>query len=417
VAVEEAAGEFGPHLREFRHTAADLGQSLPWMYSDLTLAAKTRNTIDEFSGKLAQAYEEVNFLFRLARFLNHVDHPQQLMEMLIADVHAVLPFRWVAMQFASSSRVTGVLSGRFMLHGSLPCGQELVEKTVGELMEGMSADGWTKLLAPGANGLATELSTEVLAEPIVHDGEVIGVLMAGNKGGDDPDLSSTEMQLADAVAHFIGVFHENIARYTEQRELFLGTVHALTSAIDAKDRYTCGHSERVGLLAAQMARALGLPEEEVERYRLAGMVHDVGKIGVPEAVLRKPGKLTDEEFAEIQKHPRIGHTILEGIPQMAAVLPGVLYHHERWDGRGYPEKLSGEAIPMIARVLGLADTFDAMSSHRSYRTARPRETVLAELVRCAGAQFDPGLVGTFVGMDFSAFDAALERHQPQELAG
>ena len=105
-----------------------------------------------------------------------------------------------------------------------------------------------------ANGLATELSTEVLAEPIVHDGEVIGVLMAGNKGGDDPDLSSTEMQLADAVAHFIGVFHENIARYTEQRELFLGTVHALTSAIDAKDRYTCGHSERVGLLAAQMAR-------------------------------------------------------------------------------------------------------------------------------------------------------------------
>jgi HD-GYP domain-containing protein (c-di-GMP phosphodiesterase class II) len=158
-----------------------------------------------------------------------------------------------------------------------------------------------------------------------------------------------------------------------------------------------------------MARSLGMTDEEVERYRLAGMVHDVGKIGVPEAVLRKPARLTDEEFAEIKKHPLVGYTILKDIPQMEPVLPGVLHHHERWDGKGYPHGIAGEAIPPLARVLALADTFDAMSSHRAYRKARPRKEVLEELLRCAGAQFDPALVGHFVALDFSEFDAALQR--------
>src|SRR5262249_50759563 len=157
-----------------------------------------------------------------------------------------------------------------------------------------------------------------------------------------------------------------------------------TASIDAKDRYTRGHSERVGLMASKMAEVLGLDKKLVEQYRIAGLVHDVGKIGVPEAVLTKPGRLTDEEFEQIKLHPRIGHNILKDIPSLEPVLPGVLWHHERWDGRGYPDKIAGEQIPLIARVLALADTFDAMSSNRSYRPALPRPRVLEEIRKCGG---------------------------------
>ena len=125
--------------------------------------------------------------------------------------------------------------------------------------------------------------------------------------------------------------------------------------------------------AVELARAIGIEEQEVERIRIAGLVHDVGKIGVPEAVLCKTGKLTDEEYEQIKLHPRIGYNILKGIPKMEDVLDGVLYHHERWDGRGYPDRLAGENIPLYGRILAVADTFDAMSSTRSYRQAMPRD--------------------------------------------
>src|SRR5690606_26088192 len=157
----------------------------------------------------------------------------------------------------------------------------------------------------------------------------------------------------------------------------------------AKDRYTCGHSERVAMLARRIAQAAGLSGPQAERVHICGLLHDVGKIGVPEAVLCKPGRLNDEEFALITQHPAIGHRILKDIPMLEDVLPGVLHHHERFDGRGYPSGLAGQQIPLIARIIALADTFDAMSSTRSYRPAMPRERVLAEITREAGSQLDP----------------------------
>jgi HD-GYP domain-containing protein (c-di-GMP phosphodiesterase class II) len=156
---------------------------------------------------------------------------------------------------------------------------------------------------------------------------------------------------------------------------------------------------------------MNLDRQLVEQYRIGGMVHDVGKIGVPEAVLCKPGRLTEDEFAQIKRHPEIGHRILKDIPALAGVLPGVLWHHERWDGGGYPHQLAGQKIPLIARVLALADTFDAMSSTRSYRPALPRKRVLEEIRAGAGTQFDPELVPLFVSLDFADFDLALESHR------
>jgi HD-GYP domain-containing protein (c-di-GMP phosphodiesterase class II) len=160
-----------------------------------------------------------------------------------------------------------------------------------------------------------------------------------------------------------------------------------------------------------MAAALGLDKATIEQYRIAGLVHDVGKIGVPEAVLAKPGRLTDEEFAQIKLHPGIGFNILKDIPALSGVQPGVLWHHERWDGKGYPDRIAGENIPLIARVLALADTFDAMSSNRAYRPAIPRPKVLDEIIKCGGTQFDPQLAPQFVKLDFADFDNALESHR------
>jgi HD-GYP domain-containing protein (c-di-GMP phosphodiesterase class II) len=270
------------------------------------------------------------------------------------------------------------------------------------------------LLDPSKDLLAEAVNGQILAEHITHDDRVIGLLLAGNKQGPDTQLSSFETQFLDATADFLGVFHENLARFAEQQEMFLGTLRALTASIDAKDRYTRGHSERVGLMASKMASAMGLEKNTIEQYRIAGIVHDVGKIGVPEHVLAKPGRLTAEEFDLIKLHPGIGHNILKDIPALQQVLPGVLWHHERWDGRGYPDKLVGNNIPVIARVLALADTFDAMSSNRSYRPALPRAKVLDEIRQSAGTQFDPQLAPLFVTLDFSEFDYTLERHKERD---
>ena len=398
-----------PLVRNMRHTTADLAHTLRWMREDLTAAHVARQTMDQFSENLAQSYEQVNFVFRLAGYLNVVKEPVEMIHLLLAQAREILSFAWVAVRFLPQHTFIRDAANGLLLHGDTDHYEEIDAAAVA-ILKNASGDDWTKILTPANSPVAAACKAEILADPIYHDDKIIGVLLVGNKQGHDTDLASTDIQLLDAIANFFGVFHENIARFSEQRSLFLGILHALTSAIDAKDHYTRGHSERVALLAGQMAKAMKLPEKIVEQYRIAGLVHDVGKIGVPEAVLRKPARLTDEEFAEIKKHPRLGYEILKGILPLEAVLPGVLHHHERWDGRGYPDGIAGENIARIARVLALADTFDAMSSHRAYRTSRPRDVVFAEIRRNAGLQFDPNLVELFLALDFTDFDHHLACH-------
>jgi HD-GYP domain-containing protein (c-di-GMP phosphodiesterase class II) len=227
-------------------------------------------------------------------------------------------------------------------------------------------------------------------------------------------VSSYDTQLIEACAGFMSTFVENVALYDEQQELFVGTLHALTAAIDAKDRYTRGHSERVALVSYQLSQLAGLPETQCERIRIAGLVHDVGKIGVPESTLLKPGKLTDIEFGHIKKHPEIGFEILHQVPLLADVLPGVLHHHERYDGKGYPYGLSGTEIPLMARIIAVADTFDAMSSDRAYRAKMPRAQVLAEIGRSAGTQLDPRLAQLMQKINLAEYDALSARHAASE---
>ena len=170
----------------------------------------------------------------------------------------------------------------------------------------------------------------------------------------------------------------------------------LSRAIEARDPYTRGHSTRVTALAELLARRLGWSEERLASLRVGGPLHDIGKLAVPEAVLSKEGRLDEQELAQIQEHPRIGARLILRIAALRQAIPYVLYHHERWDGTGYPSGKAGEEIPVEARVLALADAFDAMTSDRPYRPALTREEALAEVERCAGTQFDPEIARLFL---------------------
>ncbi len=191
------------------------------------------------------------------------------------------------------------------------------------------------------------------------------------------------------------------AQANRERAAHQATIRALVQAVDIKDRYTRGHSERVGRASVLIARELGMDERRQEVLRFAGILHDVGKLGVPTRILRKDGPLTPEERRIIELHPEYGHEIVRGIGFLEEVRSAILHHHERMDGRGYPYGLTGTRIPEYARVVAVADAFDAMTSTRSYRRARAVPAALAELRRCAGEQFDPRMV--------HALDSAIER--------
>jgi diguanylate cyclase (GGDEF)-like protein len=176
----------------------------------------------------------------------------------------------------------------------------------------------------------------------------------------------------------------------------LATIQALAAAVDAKDPYTQGHSKRVAQYAVALAQSLGMTDAEVDLIHITGTLHDVGKIGVPDAILKKPGRLEAEERQVMETHPALGEVIVRKAPQLAATLPGVRHHHERWDGKGYPDGLQNEQIPQMARILAVADTFDAMTSDRPYRKGLSWEIALEEIARGAGTQFEPQLAVAFV---------------------
>ncbi len=179
---------------------------------------------------------------------------------------------------------------------------------------------------------------------------------------------------------------------------YIQIVEALAASVDAKDRYTHGHSSRVAAYAREIARRAGFSPEEQDGVYMIGLLHDVWKIGIQDAIINKTSRLSDEEYAAIKTHPAVGAEILGRIADLPELRIGARWHHERFDGRGYPDGLAGEAIPEVARIIAVADTYDAMTSNRSYRSAMPQEKVRAEIERCSGSQFDPRFTAVMLEM-------------------
>ena len=203
--------------------------------------------------------------------------------------------------------------------------------------------------------------------------------------------------------------NEELEDSKEQLEqAYLDMVQTLRYTVEAKDTYTRGHSDRVSEYSVLIGEKLGLSEDEIKILKIGGLFHDIGKIGIPDSILLKPGKLTDDEYSEIKNHPSIGAHILGSAKVFKDIIPIVKYHHEKYDGNGYPSKLKGEEIPYLARIAAVADTFDAMTSRRSYRGPIDIEYVKEEIKRCEGTQFDPQIAEVFLDILNNEFDKIKE---------
>jgi response regulator RpfG family c-di-GMP phosphodiesterase len=225
-------------------------------------------------------------------------------------------------------------------------------------------------------------------------GRLFGYLALGTVGP-AARFDEGQRKLLSIIGSRAAAAIDNARLYLDLRASFQQTIQGLAKAIDKMDRYTSGHSDRVATYAMILARRLRLPADVVEIVRQSALMHDIGKIGCA-LNLNKPGKLTQDEYDVFKKHPGFGRDILEPIKFLHPLIPGVHLHHERWDGRGYPLGLKGEHIPLIARIISVADTYDAMTSDRAYRKALPHEVALTEVERCAHGQFDPEITNTFM---------------------
>jgi putative nucleotidyltransferase with HDIG domain len=255
---------------------------------------------------------------------------------------------------------------------------------------------WSALCLAGALALGV-LFARRLSRPIAQLAESTRAVAEG-KYGATVEVAGTE-EIADLSENFnvmstsIRDAFEKVQRAArENQELFLSSIRALAAAIDAKDPYTRGHSERVARYASAIAREMGLPTDEARKVRLSALLHDVGKIGVDDRIIRKPTALTDDEFELMKAHPVKGAAIMETIPQLADIIPGMKYHHEKWEGGGYPDGLKAEQIPLQARIVAVADAFDAMTTTRPYQKAMEVSYVLERLREMSSKRFDGSVV-------------------------
>jgi len=384
----------------------DLAERLAELLVD-DLASRARlkeveREAESLSVHLASTYEEISLLYRLTQNLKISESDEDLGQIALEWMHEVLPVQAMAMQLVpladeeDEATRHGSRSSRVMLRqGDCPIDERQFRRLVEHL--GPEARNRPIVLNPPAT-LGADWPVPDVKQVIVvslAEGENLFGWLAAINHADGREFGTVEASLLSSVAAILGIHSGNIELYRQQAELLIGVVRALTSAIDAKDPYTRGHSDRVARVAVRVAEEMNLSGEQLNTIYLSGLLHDIGKIGVEDSVLRKPGKLSDEEYEHIKGHVTVGHKILRDLGKLDNVLPVVLYHHESWDGSGYPHRLKGEDIPLAARIVAVADAFDAMGSDRPYRKGMPDEKIDKIFRAGAGQQWDPVIVDAF----------------------
>lgn len=259
------------------------------------------------------------------------------------------------------------------------------------IIENTSSDPRFCKTVDETSGFATR---NMICVPVGTKERLIGVLQIINKR--EGPFTTRESAIMATFAHQLAITIDNAKLHEELKETFYETIHAFAETIELRDPYTGGHTRRVMEFSIAIAIRMGLPQSEREKLRLSAILHDIGKIGVPDPVLLKPGRLDPEEAREMMKHSEIGADMLSRIKKLKEIIPGIKHHHERFDGRGYPSGLKGKDIPIIARIITVADAFDAMTTDRPYRKGLDFETAVDELKKNSGTQFDPDVIKPFL---------------------
>ncbi|GAB4436662.1 MAG: HD domain-containing protein [bacterium] len=239
------------------------------------------------------------------------------------------------------------------------------------------------------------VTKSIMCSPLEYQGRLLGVIQAINKK-DNSTFNAADLRLFESFAHIVSISIENANLFQRLKETFFDTSFALAEAVEKRDPYTGGHVKRVTDFCLAVGEELGLSKEDMDRLYLSAVLHDIGKIGIDDAILRKPSPLTPEEIAQMKRHPQIGSEILNKVKHLSDIISGTFSHHETFDGKGYPLGLKGEEIPLLGRIIAVCDTFDAMTSDRPYRRGLEDEVAIAELIKFSGKQFDPVVVDAFV---------------------
>lgn len=382
------------HLQRVAMLVADLLASRQQM-------GRLQRETESLSVEVAATYEEISLLHRLTQNLKISKSDEELGRVALEWMDEVLPAEAIVVQFVPVDPEGECLTHQArtetvqLSQGACPLSRERFAALIAHL--GLQAGSRPLVL----NRPVTERPDwpfpevrQLIVVPLAEGENLFGYLAAINHAL-DREFGTVEASLLNSVGAILGIHSGNLELYRQQSELLAGVVRALTSAIDAKDPYTCGHSDRVARVAVRLARELGFDRESLNTIYLSGLLHDIGKIGVSDSVLRKPGELTASEYEHIKTHVSVGHKILVDLKKLDEVLPVVLHHHESWDGGGYPAHLPGEEIPLSARIVAVADAYDAMSSNRPYREGMPDERIDAIFRAGSGKQWDPRVVAAF----------------------
>ncbi len=348
--------------------------------------------------ELARSFEDLNLYARIARQVKALKFSADRLKDILQEIFETMRVDLVFSRLFNHPEYT-IHIGRPDLTDKIPHPEVFIGSLIGNIpLPDMSSpipyfivnDAAT---APDYRRLHPD-TYRFLAVPMCHNNDLLGWLgmLSSNM---DEIFRQSELNLLSSMAEQITVVIANSELYMEMERFVINVVKSLVHAIEAKDYYTRGHSERVNRYCMAMADRLSMEKEERESLHWASMLHDVGKIGIPEIILNKPQSLDDEEYGLVKSHPQKGYDILKPIEQIAGSLPGILHHHERYDGKGYPKGLKGDKIPLIARIIAVADMFDALTSDRAYRDAIPPRQAVETMKKVSGRQLDPDLLELF----------------------
>ncbi len=373
-----------------------------------------KSMVAEYRRQVTDDFEERTFLRHVARYVEHCSLTtsiQGVASEILPRLQKLAGFHSLQLVIPSEGDHDSAneQATKYLQFGH----QEMSEADGWRLVEEFAAKNDTRPVV-----LATERCAQlqvicptaksVVLTTLVRGDEHFGWLIAVNFEATEPELprrrkssmtnelGSVEASLLEATGILIASHAHNRRLYAAKEELTIELVRTLVAALDARDEYTCGHSDRVACMSRHLAKSLGLPETECQMIYLSGLLHDLGKIGISDSILLKNGRLTDEEFEKIKEHPQRGYDLLKRLKPLQPMLPGVLHHHESWDGSGYPHGLAGEDIPLIGRILAVADAFDAMTSNRPYRNGMPVAKAESILRDGAGSQWQPELIEVFL---------------------